>query len=618
MIKTSTAAAGLALLVFAAPADAQQAAEDANAKFDRILDEATTELFQIAPIYASMLSVSEEEAGGRYKDRFGTPGIEGYNEMEALTDRIEARLETLNVDELTPERREWLAILMSDQQVAEELDTIEDETGYYLAGSFSSPYVVTQIGGAHVDLPQFMTQLHGLSSQDDADAYIARLEQFDEQFEGVIELLEANAEAGAVPPAYAVEGAIRNAELFIEPSAEENVLSTHLVSKLADLGIEDAEGYEQRVTSAVENSVYPAYRDLIASLEALREQATPEAGVWDIPEGEQLYNVLIRSNGESKLSGEEVHELGLREVARIQGEMEAIFEDLGMTEGTIGERLIALTEDPEQIFPNTPEGKEELLAYVRRLTAEAEEVMGEYFLVTPESSVVVQPVPEYAQEGAPGGSYMSPAEDGSRPGMFMINLRDTAAQPKWSLPTLTYHETVPGHHFQLALATDAKDTPLLVRQMASSTGFAEGWGLYSEAFAKEIGLYEDDQLGDLGRLRDELFRAVRLVVDSGMHAKQWSRDEAIKYMRENTGMERSDVKTEIERYSVWPGQALAYKTGMLKIQALRERAEEALGEDFDVAVFHYEVLRDGGAPLDVLEERIERWIEMGGPAPELG
>jgi uncharacterized protein (DUF885 family) len=593
-------------------------AETADQAFDRIVSEYTVEVLQANPLYASSLNLSEEEAGGRYKDRLGTPGIAGYEENEAISDAFEAELAGLDAEALSPERREWLAILTAGQDEADSLDALAEEAGYYLAGGFGSPYVVTQIGGIHVDLPQAMTQSHALTSLDDAEAYVARLNLFDEQFAGTVELMNANAEAGALPPDYAIEGALRNAEGFIASEPEENVLVTHLESAISDLDIEDKDALIASAVEAVEQSVYPGYQLLIDTLEKHRADATHDAGIWDIPRGSELYDLYVKTNGESTLGGDGVHELGLREVARIQNEMEAIFEEIGMTEGSVGERLAQLTADPDQLFPDTPEGKEELLQYIRDLAANAEEVMDEYFLQTPSIGFEIRPVPEYAQEGAPGGYYVSPAEDGSRPGLYFINLRTTAAQPKFSLPTLTYHEAVPGHHFQLALGTDAKATPLLVRYSASSTGFAEGWALYSEKFAEEIGLYEDDRYGDLGRLRDELFRAVRLVVDSGMHAKKWTREEAIDYMVANAGMERSGVASEIERYSVWPGQALAYKTGMLKIQELRARAEEQLGEDFDVAVFHYEILRDGGAPLTVLEDRIDNWIAEGGPEPDLG
>lgn len=594
-----------------------EAQDSENARFDAMLEELTTEIFKLNPIYASALNLPEDVAGGRYKDRLGTPGIEGYEQMKALEERYEERAASFDPSDLSPERREWLAILAAGRDTENRLVDIAEENGYYLAGGFSSPYIVTQIGGLHVDLPQAMTQFHQIQSRDDAEAYITRLNQFDEQFAGAVELFNANAEAGALPPDYAIEGAIKNTAGFISGPPGDNPLYVHFANALEQADFENETALLDAARAAVENSVYAGYQNLLDTLNEHLPDATHDAGIWDIPSGSALYDMYVKVNGESELTGNRVHQLGLSEVARIHAEMEEIFEEIGMTEGPVGDRLLALTQDPDQVFPNTPEGKEELLTYVRELAAEADEVMADYFLVTPSIGFEVRPVPEYAQEGAPGGYYNPPAEDGSRPGLYFINLRNTATQPRWSLPTLTYHEAVPGHHFQLALATDEKDTPLVVRQQASSTGFAEGWALYSEKFAEEIGLYEDDRLGDLGRLRDELFRAVRLVVDSGMHAKKWSREEAIDYMVKNAGMEPSDVSSEIERYSVWPGQALAYKTGMLKIQELRARAEEALGDDFDIAVFHYEVLRDGGAPLSVLEQRIDNWIAEGGPAPDL-
>ncbi|MEO1658968.1 MAG: DUF885 domain-containing protein [Pseudomonadota bacterium] len=621
-----TGVASLALLVgcgqdAAAPEEpAAAAAEeiDANAAFDQALEEITTEILSAFPTFATSLGLSEERAGGRYKDRYSVPGIAGYEKTREMNKRFEERLAAFDPESLTPTRREYLEVLMAGTAAENEAYAVADEHGYYLAGGFSSPYVVTQIGGVHVDMPQFITAIHPLTERDDAVAYIARLNQFDEQFAGAVEILNANAEAGVIPPDYAVEGAIGNASGFISGPSDESILVTHLTDYLETVEFENEDELIADVKDAVANSVYPAYAGLVSALEAIEPLTTHDAGIWDLPGGSALYDALVKVNGENTLGGDGVHELGLAEVARIHGEMEAIFAEFDMTEGTVGERLLQVAQRPDQLFPNTDEGREELLAHVRELSDEAEAVMDQYFLVTPTVGFEVRRVPEYAQEGAPGGYYNGPSEDGSRPGQYYINLRDTATQPRFSLPTLTYHEGVPGHHFQIALATEAKETPLLVRTNGTSTGMAEGWALYSEYFAYEIGLYEDDQLGNLGRLRDELFRAVRLVVDSGMHAKQWTREEAVEYMVANAGMERSGVEIEIERYSVWPGQALAYKTGMLKIQELRARAEEALGEDFDLAVFHYELLRGGGAPLEVLELRLDRWIAAGGPAPDLG
>ncbi|MCQ8184544.1 DUF885 domain-containing protein [Parvularcula maris] len=603
------------------PAAQSQADSDirsADESFDLIIEESSREYFRLRPSAASQAAITDEEAGGRYKDRFETPGLAGVEERRAASERMEERLGRIDISELSPANQEAYKVMLAKSEAVTEAYAVADAAGYVLDPfNYYSPYNITQIFGVHVNLPQFMTNVHKLETADDVEAYLSRLDLFYEVFEGEIEIFQANAAAGVLPPDYAITGAIANAARFIEGDPVENVLVTHLRGALEGMNVEGAEEFVERAVGAVETSVLPAYEALIETLRSFEEQAVHDAGIWDLPRGGELYAALVKVNGETEFSPSEVHDIGLSEVARIHEDMGALFEQIGLTEGRVGQRLSALTADPDQVFPNTDEGREELLAYVRDLAAKAEEVMGDYFLVTPSSPVEVVRVPEYAEQGAPGGYYNSPAEDGSRPGRYFINLRDTATQPKFSLPTLTYHEAVPGHHFQLALATDEKDTPLRVRQEASTNGFVEGWALYSESFAEEIGLYEDDPYGDLGRLRDELFRAVRLVVDTGMHHKQWSREEAIDYMVKNAGMEPSGVAIEIERYSVWPGQALGYKLGMLKIQQLRREAEAALGEDFDVAAFHYQVLRGGGAPIPVLEERIDAWVAEGGPRPVL-
>lgn len=624
----ASGAAALALLACSEPAApeastpaqpqvAEQVIAAEDQRFDDALASITTEMFKLMPEVATFYNIPEDVAGGRYKDRFSTPGLAGYRESQDFQARSEDLLRSFDPADLSPERAEYLRVLLAGAEARNALYDLAEEAGYALAGGFNSPYIVTQIGGVHVDLPQFMTQNHALATVDDARAYIERLNQFYEQFAGAVELIDQNASAGALPPDYAVDGAIRNAALFIATPPEENPLYTHFADAVASIEGADTEALLEEAKAAIEGSVYTGYQELISTLKAYQGDTTHDAGIWDIPNGPEVYELLVKVNGESTLSADEVHNLGKSEVARIQAEMEALFAKIGMTEGPVGERLAALTASPDQVFPNTPEGKEQLLAYVRALGDEAVDVMGDFFLQTPETGFEVRPVPSYAEQGAPGGYYNPPSVDGSRPGIYFINLRDTAAQPKFSLPTLTYHEGVPGHHFQLALAIESKGTPLLVRQAGSTGGMAEGWALYSEQFAKEIGLYDDDPYGDIGRLRDELFRAVRLVVDSGMHAKKWSREEAIDYMVANAGMNPGGVTTEIERYSVWPGQALSYKTGMLHIQALRAKAEAALGDDFNLPAFHYQILRDGGAPLEVLTQRIDGWIAAGGPVPEL-
>ncbi|MFM7785624.1 MAG: DUF885 domain-containing protein, partial [Gammaproteobacteria bacterium] len=280
----------------------------------------------------------------------------------------------------------------------------------------------------------------------------------------------------------------------------------------------------------------------------------------------------------------------------------------GLTEGTVAERARQLAGDPAHLFPNNDEGRQQMLDYLVELNGKVMSRAGEFFIMLPPQPLEIVRVPEYSQDSSAGGYYSSPALDGSRPGRFYINQKNTADNPRWSLPTLLYHEAAPGHHFQISASQLIEDVPLL-RKMSPFTAFTEGWGLYAERIAAEdMKLYAEDPLGDLGRLNDEIFRAVRLVVDTGMHHKRWSREQAIEYMLAHTSNSEDDVVREIERYVVWPGQATAYKTGQLKIIALRQRAESALGERFDLRAFHELVQMNGAMPLDILERTVDEWI----------
>ena len=300
--------------------------------------------------------------------------------------------------------------------------------------------------------------------------------------------------------------------------------------------------------------------------------------------------------------------LGLSEVARIDAEMDTILDSLGLTEGSATDRLRALGKDPAQLFPNTDAGRAEMLAYLRKLNTEVMARAGEFFITLPTQPLEIVRVPEYSQDSSPGGYYNPPALDGSRPGRFYINQKNTADNPRWQLPTLLYHEAAPGHHFQLSASQLIEGVPLL-RKISPFNAYAEGWALYAERIAAEdMNLYAKDPWGNLGRLNDERFRAVRLVVDTGMHAKHWSREEAIAYMLANTSNSEDDVVREIERYVVWPGQACAYKTGQLAIIRLRQKAEKALGDRFDLRAFHELVLMNGAMPLGILEEVVDGWI----------
>ncbi len=593
----------------------EQRQENTNAAFDAAIENATRDFFSMQPLVASYLRLPEEAVGGRYKDRLAETGPQAHAEQTALLEALLAEMRALNPDLMTADRVEQRAILIGALTSALAVDKTARANGYYAAGLFQSPFLVTQLTGPHVGLPDYLTTFHAFETADDVDAYIARLEAFGPHIDGITELVAANGDAGVIAPDFVLDGALAGVERIIAPDPDAHPVVTHLASQVARLGLDGAADYRARAAEAVATSAYPAYQRLAEVLRAQRADATSAAGVGALPGGARLYNRLARANGETGLAGDQIHALGLKEVARVEAEMDAVLRSLGRTEGGVGARAAAMTADPQYIFANTDEGRADVIAYVEELVARADAASEEYFLAPPQVSVTVQRMPLYAEEGAPRAQYFPPSDDGARPGVFYLNLRDTAVHPRWTLPTLTFHEAIPGHHFQFAIAVESQDTPVLVRQFASSTAYAEGWALYSEALSKEIGLYDDDPEGDFGRLQAEMLRAVRLVIDSGLHAKGWSREQAIDYMAEKTGMEMSDVVTEVERYVVVPGQALGYKIGMLKMQELRARATVALDEDFNVGAFHYEVLRDGGAPLSVLEERIDRWIARGGPAP---
>jgi uncharacterized protein (DUF885 family) len=341
----------------------------------------------------------------------------------------------------------------------------------------------------------------------------------------------------------------------------------------------------------------------------MRPQATHDAGIWRIPDGDRIYEAALESRTTTKMSASQLHDLGLAEVARIEGERSAILDAQGIAGATLAERVRAVSAIPGQVFPNDDAGRAAMLAYLHDIDARVMAVAPRFFRTIPPQRLEIVRVPEYSQDSSPGGYYNPPALDGSRPGRFYINLKDTADNPKWKLPTLMIHEGSPGHHFQLSAQQLIKGVPVL-RKVLPFSAYAEGWALYAERIARtDMGLYDNDPLGDLGRLQAEMFRAVRLVVDTGMHAKHWSREQAIDYMVAKTGMTDAEVTREIERYVVWPGQATAYKVGQLAILRMRADAERALGPRFDLADFHEVILMSGSVPLAVLDDIVHDWIK---------
>lgn len=470
-------------------------------------------------------------------------------------------------------------------------------------------YPVNQLFGVQSNLPTFMVETHQVNDEEGAEDYIARLNQFGRVFNQVLEGLELREEKGILPPTFVVERVITEVEGFIGNDPKQNILYSNMEEKLAVIAEIDAERKANllaQTEDVVANVVYPAYQGLLGYLQEIKPKTTSEDGVWKLPNGDAFYRQALRTHTTTDLDPLAVHDIGLREVENIQAEMDAILASEGYTEGTVGERMLDLAEEERFLYEDSDAGREQILADYQAIIDEVSAGLDEAFDLRPEAPVEVKRIPEFKEKTSPGAYYNAPARDGSRPGIFYANLRSVKEIPKYGMRTLAYHEAIPGHHFQVALQGELEGLPIF-RTFPLFTAYTEGWALYSEQVAAELG-FQENPYDRLGYLQAALFRAVRLVVDTGIHAKKWSREEAIEYMTNNTGMPESDVVAEIERYIVMPGQACAYMIGKLKILELRERAREALGDKFDITEFHRVVLENGALPLSILEDQIDKWI----------
>jgi len=473
-----------------------------------------------------------------------------------------------------------------------------------------SGYRVNQISGVTVNMPQFLTDTHVIKNEKSARRYLSRLREFGRVLRETHARVIDDRANGVIPPDFVIEKALVGMNKFIAGGADNSPLVTTLGPKLDELEDVDeaaAAAFINDATQLVSSEVIPGYKAIIILFESMLPEATHHAGIWRLPNGEAIYAANLRSNTTTQYSPEEIHATGLAEVDRIEGEMLDILDSQGVMGDSFAQRIRVLMDDPAHQFPNTDEGRAEMIAYLEAFDQKVMAIAADYFVTIPPQPLEIVRVPEYSQDSSPGGYYSGPALDGSRPGRFYINQKDTADNPRWTLPTLMIHEGSPGHHFQISTSQLIEGVPLL-RRLSPFNAFSEGWALYSERIAKtDMGLYDDDPLGDLGRLQAEMFRAVRLVVDTGMHAKRWSREQAIEYMTAKTGMTNEEVTREIERYVVWPGQATAYKTGQLALLEMRKDTEDALGERFSLKDFHEAVLMNGAMPLDILKETMADW-----------
>ena len=471
-------------------------------------------------------------------------------------------------------------------------------------------YPFNQIGGNHLGLVEFMTDTHPVRDYREASDYIKRVEKFDDSLSEDLIWLEEQKKLGIFAPKYVFDHVIAQLNDLIAYEDSDNPLMQVFMRKVDALEIHQGQSDELKaaLSSVIASEVKAGFQSILDFFEANYEYANKDHGVWSLPNGDAYYAARLRSYTTTDYTAEEIHQIGLLEVDRIGARMKEIFVELGYdVNKPVGEMMNDLNENPDFLYADTPDRKEIVVADYNQMVKEAEEDVRPYFARFPKSPVEVRAIPEYSEQTAAGGYYQAPALDGSRPGVFYANLYDIKQTPTFGMRTLTFHEAVPGHHFQIALNQENEDLTMYRKMGYRTSAFTEGWALYSEQLAVEVGMTKN-LYDELGVLQSEMFRANRLVVDTGMHFKRWTREEAMAYMKKTTGMSDTEVRVEIERYIVWPGQATSYKMGMLKILELRKKAKDALGEKFDIREFHTVVLDQGIVPLFILENIIDEWI----------
>lgn len=569
---------------------AQSESEKANALFEAIF----MENIMASPIAQTYMGIKQDY------DKWDDIGDEADARELARTKKQLAEVNQLDASKLDPQTRLSLTLLTQNLN-----NDIKDYQWRY------HNYPVNQMHGGHSMIASFLINQHQITDVSDAKAYISRLNGVPKRLSQLQQALEVRADKGIIAPKFVFGYVISDSQNIIKGApfdkGEDSALLADFRKKVSALSISEAEKAQliADAEKALVSQVEPAYKTLIAYIKTLEAKADTRDGVWKLPDGEAFYNNALARTTTTHMTADEIHQLGLAEVERIHNEMLAIMKKVNFN-GTLQEFFAFMRDDPQFYYPNTAEGKAAYLADATKLIDNMRSRLDEVFKVKPKAAMIVKQVEAFREKSAGKAFYEQPAPDGSRPGSYYANLYDMKAMPKYQMEALAYHEGIPGHHMQIAISQELKDIPKF-RKFGGYTAYIEGWGLYSESFPKEMGLYADPY-SDFGRLAMELWRACRLVVDTGIHAKKWTREQGIAYYVDNTPNAKSDAKKMVERHIVMPSQATAYKVGMIKLLELRHKAEKQLGDKFDIRDFHTLVLANGALPLDVLEEQVDQWI----------
>lgn len=577
---------------------------DPAAQINAVLDRVSSEILRQSPERCTSLGLTAERAGYVFIDKVSDASKAGARQYRGILQHALADLASLDRSALSAPDAVTLDV------VSTAFRNSIDSSAFEAGGGAGSPYVVTQLNGAYRSMPNFLNEQHPLRTVEEADGYLARIEGFVGQLDAETAIIAEDANAGVIPPDFVIDKALLQLRRFAEAAPGQNVIVQSLTRRLPEAAaIPEAAraGYINSAEAAVRERVLPAVQRQVEALQRVRPSAVHDAGVWRLPRGEEMYSVALRARTTTDMAPDEIHTIGLELIAQFNSEMDAILRAEGMTRGSVAERVQALSRRPDQLYPNTDAGREQILADLNQQTREIEALMPRAFNTLARAQLEIRRVPPFTEAGAPGGYYQRAALDGSRPGAYFINLRDTGEWPRFTLPTLNYHEGVPGHHWQISIQQESGSIPFIRSALLGFSAFSEGWGLYAEQLADELAIYADNPLGRLGYLQSATFRASRLVCDTGLHAKRWTREQAIRSMMEATGDLESSVTTEIERYCVNPGQACAYMIGRQAINRIRRQAEGALGARFDLKAFHDTMLANGAVPLSVLERVVQDW-----------
>jgi len=470
-------------------------------------------------------------------------------------------------------------------------------------GFRNTPYVVNQLGSSYTDLPDFLESRHMIATAEDALAFADRVDAYGRNVDGETERLKHDRGIGVIAPDFTLDKTIGIIGGGAAEKPDQSAVVATFKRKMQEAGLSD-DKLVDRVTQSMATKVIPGLQRQLEELKTHRAAANSDAGVWHFKDGDAYYQWVLKAGTTTTKTPDEIHQLGLEQVKAIQARMEEIMAKQGITGGTVGERMAALGKDPAQLYPDTAAGREQLLAYLNGRIADIRTRLPRAFATMVPGNLVIKRVPQAIEAGAPGGYAAAGSIDGKVPGQYYINLKTTAEWPKFSLPTLCYHEGIPGHIWQ----GDYANRMALIRSMLAFNAYSEGWALYAEQLADELGVYDGDPLGQLGYLQSSSFRACRLVVDTGLHAKQWTRDQAIDWFVKTNGDDRGSVTGEVDRYCSMPGQACGYKIGHLEILRLRDKAKAELGAKYDLRTYDDAIVKGGNTPMTLLESVIDQFI----------